>query len=105
MRTKISREWDLISAVQFAREVEQALITNGFHVALGGSVLHTGYSTNDVDLFIYPHEAARCFEEVINKFCEEHGWATYPLIGSYAVPRLICAARKGAQIVNFFCLK
>lgn len=31
------------------------MLQHGYHIALGGSVLHKGFSTKDVDIFIYPH--------------------------------------------------
>lgn len=48
--------WDLDSAEAFARIVEKELIPADYHCAIGGSVLHRGWSDKDVDLFIYPHK-------------------------------------------------
>lgn len=59
VRSRILREirtvksWGMETAVEFCRELEQALAPN-YHVAMGGSVLHTGSSSNDLDVFVYP---------------------------------------------------
>lgn len=50
--------WDLVSAVQFVRDLETALAPN-YHAALAGSTLHKGYSKNDLDVLIIPHSSAR----------------------------------------------
>lgn len=47
--------WTLVEAVPYARRLESVLIPRQLHCALGGSVLHRGGSTHDLDLFIYPH--------------------------------------------------
>lgn len=49
--------WTLDEAVATCRMFELALKANGFHCALGGSVLHRGTSQKDVDIFVYPHQA------------------------------------------------
>jgi hypothetical protein len=45
----------LEEALPIVRDLEQKLIPLGAHCALGGSVLHRGVSTKDVDIFVYPH--------------------------------------------------
>jgi len=47
--------WTLVEGVTLANRLEKSLKANGFHCALGGSVLHSGASTKDLDIFVYPH--------------------------------------------------
>ena len=51
----LTQKWTLETGVNFARKLELAIRDSGFHVALGGSVLHVGHSNKDLDLFVYPH--------------------------------------------------
>lgn len=48
--------WTLEQAVEFCRKAEPIAIAQGFHVALGGSVLIRGSSEKDLDIFVYPHK-------------------------------------------------
>lgn len=50
--------WRFPEALRLAKDLENALDDKGWHVALGGSVLHAGRSSKDVDLFVYPHTTA-----------------------------------------------
>jgi hypothetical protein len=43
------------AALPIVRSVEEKLIPLGAHCSLGGSVLHRGESTKDLDIFVYPH--------------------------------------------------
>lgn len=52
--------WTLNEGIEFARKLERLLKGKGFHCALGGSVLHSGASAKDLDIFVYPHD----------KYCE-----------------------------------
>lgn len=47
--------WTLETGVTFCRQLEALLLPMGYHCALGGSTLHTGWSAKDLDVFIYPH--------------------------------------------------
>lgn len=49
--------WTLEEGLAFARNLERLLVPAGFHCALGGSVLHSGSSQKDLDIFIYPHKS------------------------------------------------
>jgi hypothetical protein len=49
--------WDLVSAINLARDVEIIAEQNGLHIALAGGVLKKGYSFKDLDLLVYPHKA------------------------------------------------
>ena len=53
-----SWKWKLESKsdLAFVRDVEVELAKAGWHVALGGSVLHKGWSSKDVDLIVFPHK-------------------------------------------------
>ena len=52
--------WTLDSALDFIRELHHVLNEAGFAAALTGSVLIRGESDNDLDLVIYPLNAAEC---------------------------------------------
>ena len=45
-------------AIIIANKFEEFLVTKGYHVALGGSCLHKGYSDKDVDLIVLPHNTS-----------------------------------------------
>jgi hypothetical protein len=47
--------WTLETALPVVRAIESALKDHGCHCCLGGSVLHSGQSSKDLDVFIYPH--------------------------------------------------
>jgi hypothetical protein len=68
----------LEDAVQIAREVQEAVQSCGFHVALGGGCLHRGRSTKDVDLVLFPHKKPvrmlRSKLQRIAKYLELYGW-------------------------------
>lgn len=49
----------LNEGIDIARLIEKAIIPAGYHCALGGSVLHRGESSKDLDIFIYPHNGKR----------------------------------------------
>lgn len=49
--------WTLEEAVTISRRIEDILIPLGYHCSLGGSVLHKGTSSKDVDIFVYPHDS------------------------------------------------
>lgn len=57
----------LAQSLPFLRSLEQQLIPLGAHCALGGSVLHQGQSSKDLDIFVYPdsRENPRTPEELI----------------------------------------
>lgn len=54
-------KWELVEGVALARKLEQLTITCNLncHIALGGGVLHRGYSTKDLDIFVYPRKASK----------------------------------------------
>lgn len=50
--------WTLVEGRELATLLEGALTHSGWHVALGGGVLHKGDSKKDLDLVVYPHSTA-----------------------------------------------
>lgn len=55
--TTLKQAWNIIDGVTTCRDIEERLRPIGYHCALGGSVLHSGFSEKDLDVFIYPHDA------------------------------------------------
>lgn len=62
--------WDIDTARALARDLELALADKGWHVALGGSVLHNGMSMKDLDLFVYPHTVTRWVGAIRQDVCD-----------------------------------
>ena len=52
-----STKWSLEDGIAMSRRIEALLTPAGFHCALGGSVLHSGVSLKDLDIFVYPHKS------------------------------------------------
>jgi hypothetical protein len=48
--------WSLDDGVDLCRAIEAVVISKGYHIALGGSVLMQGSSKKDIDIFVYPHK-------------------------------------------------
>lgn len=46
--------WELEEAVELIQKLEGRVRPCNFHTCLGGSVLHKGFSNNDLDIFILP---------------------------------------------------
>jgi hypothetical protein len=51
--------WHLDETLVVVRELEQALVKAGWHVALAGGTLHNGQSKHDLDLVVFPHTRPR----------------------------------------------
>lgn len=51
-------KWTLDEALVLCRRIQEAVVTTGYHVALGGGVLLRGYSHKDVDVFLYPNDSS-----------------------------------------------
>lgn len=47
--------WNQARGIAFANLIESICIQHGAHCMMGGSVLHRGYSSKDLDIIIYPH--------------------------------------------------
>jgi hypothetical protein len=61
----IHDHWTLDDGVTFARQLELSVIDYGYHIALGGSVLHKGESKKDLDIFVYPHTTEQCLRQQV----------------------------------------
>ena len=46
--------WDLEQALELIRELQPQVKEFNYHICLGGSVLNTGWSTKDLDLYFLP---------------------------------------------------
>lgn len=55
--------WTIEEGIKAARLFEPVAIKHGFHIALGGSVLHKGKSEKDLDLFFYVHNTSQPFNK------------------------------------------
>lgn len=51
--------WTFEEALRFVRTLEKHLALAGYHVAMAGSVLEKGHSTNDLDLVLFPHNTGK----------------------------------------------
>ena len=49
-------QWTQTQALVVAHEFELMVLPHNGHIALGGSCLHKGFSTKDLDLFLYAHK-------------------------------------------------
>lgn len=65
--------WTLEQGVEVCQRLERILSVDGFHCALGGSVLRDGESQKDLDVFIYPHKSSgEDFTELLTKVIRPH---------------------------------
>lgn len=69
MKTEIVY-WELTGALAVCRRLEYHLKTS-YHCALGGSVLHSGSSKKDLDIFIYPRRKSKDEDTDWQKLLEE----------------------------------
>lgn len=102
--------WNIEQAVEFCRMIEPVAIAEGFHVALGGSVLIRGESKKDVDIFIYPHKTEHAtktaFDCLIEKF-ENLGVNNFKQADhkAYADNKLVFWSEYNGKRVDWFFLK
>lgn len=52
--------WAREDAVELLSKFEAFLAKQGYHCALGGSVLYRGNSEKDLDVIVYPHHTREC---------------------------------------------
>jgi hypothetical protein len=52
--------WTRETAFQFLEQLEKFLAANGYHCALGGSVMYRSTSDKDLDVIVYPHNRDNC---------------------------------------------
>ncbi len=95
--------WTLNEAQQLLSNWEEKL-KNKFHVALAGSVLYNGASTNDMDVIIYPHKRLedRVFSEQVSQLL---GLRLVPIPNrnrNYPPNRLICELHLDGKKINVF---
>lgn len=101
-----AKMWTLDTALPFLREIEQAAHAWSCHVALAGSVLYQGYSSNDLDIHIYKRdtlanmEPTACFH-----WFREQGWNLQPCGGDRYKGTSTFEAFKGAQKINVFFMQ
>lgn len=57
LRPKKKVVWTIAEARALILRLEVALLPVGAHVALAGSVLHTGESKKDLDIIVYPRSS------------------------------------------------
>lgn len=51
---KQQKQWTLQQGLDFIRSINSIALSHGFYIGLGGSVLLTGYSENDIDIILAP---------------------------------------------------
>ena len=61
MKIEPQLQWILDQDIDLVRQLEFKLkrAYSHYHVALGGSVLHKGFSNKDLDIIIYPHKTTQ----------------------------------------------
>jgi hypothetical protein len=64
--------WTRETAFQFLEPLDAFLTANGYHCALGGSVMYRGTSDKDIDVIVYPHNRDNCIlvEVLWDKLCD-----------------------------------
>lgn len=55
--------WAFAEAQSLIAELEPHLRSVGVAIAMGGSVLHKGYSEKDLDIIVYPMNATRAWSD------------------------------------------
>lgn len=108
---KVRAPWTLEEAIPLLREVENVLIPLGYHCALGGSVLHSGHSDKDLDVFIYPHDSDKVLtpEEILGELYGVFGGLCSGRCNPEYLPRdakeVFWSYNGKDQRVDFFFLK
>lgn len=100
--------WILDDAISLCREIEPTLAVNGYHVAIGGSVLRDGKSSKDLDIFIYPHRTTECCDiESIHGVLYSHHrmlhWRKHSH-ENYGDGKNVWSARRDGKRIDFFFL-
>lgn len=75
--------WTLSDGVEVAKFIEKILLAHDLkaHCCLGGSVLHKGWSSKDLDIMIYPHDTGNYDRDkifdclVANGFSKDEEWS------------------------------
>lgn len=100
--------WTLEQGIQFARELEKKLIAEGYHCAIGGSVLMSGKSDKDLDIFVYPHKTAiqkskEYLLEFLRVYCSSVTDHRSHMI--YGDAKYVVSANVESKRVDFFFVK
>lgn len=66
--------WTLESALAMCRLLEALAEPAGWHIALGGSVLRDGASSNDLDLIAYPRNKTTSLYEDLEEVLHDAGF-------------------------------
>ena len=68
--------WTLEQGLDLCRKLEVFIKQsyNHYHVALGGSVLHSGISRKDLDVFIYPHKTCQTDRKYLDSKLNNFGF-------------------------------
>jgi hypothetical protein len=53
--------WHFIEARDFVKKAEVYAAASGLHLGICGSILHTGYSQDDLDLVVFPLQTKKGF--------------------------------------------
>jgi hypothetical protein len=81
MNAKANEPWNLGQGMDAARLLEKRLTPLGYHVSIGGSVLHKAGSRKDLDLLVMPRNNTNClprsfiWEEILATFGAQRGRA------------------------------
>lgn len=106
INTEIEINITLSDGIRIANACEAAIIPAGYHCALGGSLLHRGTSSKDVDLFIYPHCGRNLQPEVLRSALQSAGFKPVFKWGfsenSADTKEIECWDYKGFRIDFFF---
>lgn len=91
--------------MDIAQDLEPILSLNGFHCAIGGSLVYRGSSTKDIDIFIYPHNRDIYMDlDLLVKILAVEGFLkrSGSLESSTIVPDVLVTADRLGRHVDFF---
>lgn len=98
--------WTIIEGINLANRLEVALEREFFHCALGGSVLHSGTSEKDLDIFVYPHSSKDfCGWRTAEAVIEQRGCEFVRICEHKYDDKLVKEARYMGKRIDFFFVK
>lgn len=77
---KSEHMWTLADGLGICRCLEEDLKEHNMHCGLAGGILMKGYSDKDLDIIVYPHDAAQNrvteegVREVLDQYVDEDSW-------------------------------
>ena len=79
-------DWTLEDGLDMARQLRRVAAGYGWHVAIGGGVVHRGWSNKDLDLVMFPHDSTRETFNTrmigdIGSILSKSGWELYRTVG------------------------